>query len=118
MYDSGTNLPLNPTSELYQFLKYDNQKGIQIYTDDLSLFGSYTIKIKAYLEKYPAIESNLAKMKLQLVTCPVLSIETPNIGEIEVAPNGKIVKMKLEEFRTTGAEDCFYTWSYEAYYAG
>ena len=57
-------------------------------------------------------------MTIKLLTCPVTTIVTPQIGEVEIIPNGKTFEMVFDEFETPGTEMCYYTWSYEAYYQG
>ena len=54
-------------------------------------------------------------MTLQVETCPVISIQTPDIEEIEIEPLGQESELVFDEFIAQGTEPCGYAWSYEAF---
>ena len=85
-------------------------------TNDFTFIGDYVVHVKAYLTKYPNIESNLIEMTLHFERCTVSKYITPDIETVEIEPYGEEVTMDFDGFVAVGAELCGYEWSYEAFY--
>ena len=49
---------LDPTHELFGFVQYEPSRGIEVLSDDMSLYGDYKIRIQGYLENYPTVQSS------------------------------------------------------------